>query len=372
MNNCTKIKVGVLGATGTVGQRFIQLLENHQHFKVAVLGASANSKDKIYKDAVHWLLATPIPSDIANMKVHACDDIEAFNDCLIIFSALDASVATNLEKTFRIKGKAVFSNAKSHRYDSDVPIVVSSVNSDHIRCVQDQKKMYQGGFIVTNPNCSTTGVVVALKPIVATFGIKEVIVFTMQSVSGAGYPGVPSLDILGNVIPYIGEEEEKIEIETKKILGELSSSDGEQPSSSLKFNDHPMFVSAHTNRVPVSEGHTICLSIKLGREATVEEVSNVLKGYHKLTPPENCKLLISEPPLHVIDYPQTPNRPQPKLDLERGRGLTVTVGRIRGGSYQGGGSFDIRLTLLVHNTVLGAAGSSIQNAETCFKFGYIQ
>eukprot|EP01133_Synstelium_polycarpum_P003644 gene3644-4184_t len=356
MESPNKINVAILGATGTVGQRFIQLLADHPVFRVAALGASSNSAGKIYSDAVHWLLPTLIPADIASMK---------YQRCSVVFSALDSNVATEIESRFRESGKAVFSNAKNHRYDDDVPILVASVNPEHAAIIarQQQNENNKGGYIITNPNCSTTGIVVALKPIHLAYGIDEVVAFTMQSVSGAGYPGVPSLDILGNVIPYIGDEEEKIEIETKKILGSLCE-------KQHSFVDDTMMVSAHTNRVGVVEGHTICLSIKLKKSPeSIQEVKDVLKSYY---PKELNGLVMPSmrgPPIAVLEEC---NRPQPKLDVTRDNGFTVSVGRVRGGSTTASGSsFDLRLTLLVHNTVLGAAGSSIQNAEYCYAKGLI-
>ncbi|GAM21640.1 hypothetical protein SAMD00019534_048150 [Acytostelium subglobosum LB1] len=366
-NNRTKVNVAVVGATGTVGQRFIQQLENHPYFKVHALGASANSAGKLYGEVVHWLLPTPIPAAVASMRVLDCANItqQGFAECKIVFSALDSSVATEIESKFREAGKAVLSNSKNHRYDSDVPILVCSVNAPHAEVITHQPSYkVNGGFIITNPNCSTTGIVVALQPIAQAFGLHEVVAFTMQSVSGAGYPGVPSLDILGNVVPYIGEEEEKIEIETKKILGTLNVND-----SSKYFHNNPLMISAHTNRVPVSEGHTICLSIKLKQAATVQQVKDALRNYR---PKELETLQLPSVKGNPIVVLEENNRPQPKLDVERGNGYTVTVGRVRSGCGEASEcSFDLRLTLLVHNTVLGAAGSSIQNAEYCHAKGYI-
>ncbi|EFA82520.1 hypothetical protein PPL_04208 [Heterostelium album PN500] len=377
MNNNRIINVGVLGATGAVGQRFIQLLEKHQWFRVVAVGASSNSVGKLYRDAVHWLLPTDIPVEIGQLKVVGCDDPshQAFASCQIVFSALDSNVATEIEEKFRVAGKAVFSNSKNHRYDSDVPIMVCSVNPEHSEVILKQKAYQQNkGFIITNPNCSTTGIVVALKPIANQFGLHEVVAFTMQSISGAGYPGVPSLDIsnifyffiVGNVVPFIGEEEEKIEIETKKILGGLDCNN----VKSEYFSNYPVMVSAHTNRVPVVEGHTICLSIKLKQSATIQQVKDCLENYY---PKELQSLQLPTFNGNPIVVLEQNNRPQPKLDVNKGNGLKVSVGRIRDGSTSPGeSSFDLRMTLLVHNTVLGAAGSSIQNAEYCIAKGYIQ
>eukprot|EP01132_Coremiostelium_polycephalum_P001984 gene1984-2441_t len=364
-----EIGVIILGATGAVGQRFLQQIENHSLFKVIGLAASQNSSGKKYGDVVHWLLPTPIPESVKSMVVMVCNDelynSEQFKRCSVVFSALDSSVATEIENQCRDRGKAVFSNSKNHRYDTDVPICAPNVNPEHMDIVTMQESFRKsGGFIVTNPNCSTTGVVVVLKPLLEKYGLEEVVVFTMQSISGAGYPGVPSLDILGNVVPFISDEEEKIEIETKKILGSI----GTNSSSITKFQPlDQLKISAHTNRVAVSEGHTICLSIKLKQQpSSIDDIKNTFESFNN-----NNKSSGSFIPIHIFDQ-DFKNRPQPKLDVEKGNGYTVSVGRIRGGACSSDSSFNLRLTLLVHNTVLGAAGGSILNAETCFKKGLIK
>eukprot|EP01111_Echinosteliopsis_oligospora_P000991 TRINITY_DN1125_c0_g3_i2.p1 TRINITY_DN1125_c0_g3~~TRINITY_DN1125_c0_g3_i2.p1 ORF type:complete len:310 (+),score=115.08 TRINITY_DN1125_c0_g3_i2:104-1033(+) len=256
----TKVKVGVLGATGAVGQRFLQQLEGHKQFEVHALGASDRSSGKTYKAAARWLLSSPLPPCFSDMIMWPCDVTTKdtpFKECKIVFSALDSSVAGDIELSFASHGVAVFSNAKNHRYEKDVPILVPSVNPDHLNMIKYQQEVrgWDSGFIVTNPNCSTSGLVVALKPIDVCFGIDECVVFTMQAVSGAGYPGVASLDILDNVVPFIDGEEDKLELESRKILGQISSSTTTSLSS-MAFTPQPFKISAHTNRVPVIDGHT--------------------------------------------------------------------------------------------------------------------
>eukprot|EP01121_Diplochlamys_sp_Union-15-3_P019376 TRINITY_DN7297_c0_g1_i4.p1 TRINITY_DN7297_c0_g1~~TRINITY_DN7297_c0_g1_i4.p1 ORF type:complete len:373 (-),score=66.08 TRINITY_DN7297_c0_g1_i4:72-1190(-) len=351
-----KKKVGLLGCTGTVGQRFIQLLEDHPHFEIACIGASSRSSGKTYEQVVAWKLSTPIPSKIRTITIVECVPNE-FKGCVIIFSGLDASVAGEVEENFAKQGYAVFSNAKNHRMNPLVPILIPSVNPDHLNIVTAQRKKYNypgKGCIITNANCSTTGLTVALKPIHDHFQIKKCIVFTMQAVSGAGYPGVPSLDILDNVIPYISGEEEKITAEAKKILGTLDE-------SKTALIDADIRVSAHCNRVNVLDGHTECVSLKLGKKASPSEVEEVLKKYV----PNHFHDLHSAPK-KPIDVTSSQDRPQPRLDRDSGGGNTVTVGRVREDSV-----LDIKLVLLSHNTIIGAAGGSILNAELALHRGFI-
>eukprot|EP00026_Physarum_polycephalum_P003831 Phypoly_transcript_03847.p1 GENE.Phypoly_transcript_03847~~Phypoly_transcript_03847.p1 ORF type:complete len:367 (-),score=66.07 Phypoly_transcript_03847:50-1150(-) len=355
-----KVKVGILGATGAVGQRFVQQLEGHPWFELYALGASERSAGKGYGGAVRWLLSTPIPESTSNMQVWPCDvttENTPFKECRVVFSALDSSVAGPIEEAFAQFGIAVFSNSKNHRYDPDVPILVPEVNVPHLDIVrfQQQQRKFKGGFIVTNPNCSTTGLVVALKPIEDAFGIDEAVVFTMQAVSGAGYPGVASMDILDNVVPYIDGEEEKLEKETRKILGKVEKTNGEE-----KFSPLQVRMSAHTNRVPVLDGHTMCVSLKLKNKATPEQIQATLQKYSS----EAQTLQLPSAPKQAIKVLQEKDRPQPRLDREAGKGYTVSVGRVRGGSSDPNlCSFDIRFVCLVHNTVLGAAGGALINAE---------
>jgi len=368
-----KKKVGILGATGTVGQRFVSLLENHPWFDIVVIAASERSSGKKYKEAVHWLLSTPIPEKIANMTLVTCDSTD-LNSCDLVFSGLDSSVAGPIETELESRGLAVFSNSKNHRFDLDVPLLVPYVNSAHLALIENKKKSGKG-FIVCNPNCSTTGLVVALKPLQDTFGIKELVVVTMQAVSGAGYPGVASLDILDNVVPFIDGEEEKMEHETRKILGTFNTEKGIVDGAHIG-------VSAHCNRVMVTDGHLASVSLKLNNPASLDQIRKVLNNAHQTSDQDLHRLpsVNGQQWLHISD---AKDRPQPRLDRLANNGFAVTVGRLRLGDdaslyhnqsdkplpYEGAplptSSFDVRMTVLVHNTVLGAAGGAILNAELC-------
>jgi len=339
--------VGILGATGAVGQKFIQLLDGHPWFVVHALGAG-QSAGKIYKEGVSWKLTTPIPEAVKFKPIFSCEPAN-FAGCHLIFSALDASVAGEIEMNFAKSGFPVFSNAKNHRYDRTVPILVPQANASHIDIIPAQKaeKQFPGnGYIITNANCSSTGLVVALKPLLDKFGLSKLLVFTMQAVSGAGYPGVASLDIVDNVIPFISGEEPKMEMEPQKILGSIKEN---------QFQPASFVVSAHCNRTCVIDGHTECVSIKFQKEnVPVEEVIAALKNYMS----EVQELKLPSAPPRPIQVLEEDNRPQPRLDRDLGRGFVVTVGRVRECPI-----FDVKLTLCSHNTVIGAAGGSIQCAE---------
>jgi aspartate-semialdehyde dehydrogenase len=303
------------------------------------------------------------------MQVWPCDvttESTPFKECRVVFSALDSSVAGPIEEAFAQYGIAVFSNSKNHRYDTDVPIIIPAVNASHLDIVrfQQQQRKFSSGFIVTNANCSTTGLVVALKPIEDAFGIEEAVVFTMQAVSGAGYPGVASMDILDNVVPFIDGEEEKLEKETRKILGKVEKEGGTE-----KFAPLQVRMSAHTNRVPVLDGHTMCVSLKLRNKATPEQIQTALQNFS----PETNSLHLPSAPKQTLKLLQERDRPQPRLDRELGKGYTVSVGRVRGGASSDPNmcSFDIRLVCLVHNTVLGAAGGAVLNAELAKAKGFL-
>ena len=338
-----KIPVGILGATGVVGQRFIQMLEAHPWFEVAWLAASDRSAGQSYGDAVRWRMKTPIPEDVRRMTVsNAAPD----GAPQIIFAALDAGIARELEPQFAAAGCAVVSNSSAFRMQEDVPLVIPEVNADHVALIEHQCwRKQSGGYIVTNPNCSAIGLVVALAPLHREFGIESVFVTTMQAVSGAGYPGVASLDILGNVIPYIAKEEEKMEEETLKLLGKLAG-DRVQPAD--------FSMTAHCNRVAVEDGHTESVSVKLKRKASPEEVIAALDGFRS-TPQELQLPLAPEQP---VVYDSGPDRPQPRFDVDRGNGMTVSVGRLRPC-----GVLDYKFTVLSHNTIRGAAGAALLNAE---------
>jgi len=338
----SKTPVGILGATGMVGQRFIQLLESHPWFEVAWLAASDRSSGKSYGEAAKWRLDSPLPQRIDRMTVSPAEPEGAPK---VIFAALDAAIAREMEPRFAQAGCAVISNSSAFRMAADVPLVIPEVNGDHLRLIEEQaSRRHSGGYMVTNPNCSAIGLVLALKPLEERFGLEKIFVTTMQAVSGAGYPGVPSMDILGNVVPYIGSEEEKMEAETLKLLG--------------RFEGHAVAplgarISASCNRVPVEDGHTEIVSIQLARPATREQILEAWAEFRPLA----GKNLPSAPGQPVEFAPQD-DRPQPRLDRNRGRGMTVTVGRLRPCAL-----LDWKFTLLSHNTIRGAAGAAILNAE---------
>jgi aspartate-semialdehyde dehydrogenase len=348
-----KIKVAILGATGMVGQRFVQLLQDHPWFEISALAASERSIGKPYAEAVRWKLDTPIPPRVRDLPVlEPKPDLEAH----IVFSGLDASVAGPIEEHFAQAGYVVISNSKNHRMDEDVPLVVPEINPEHLALIERQqaRRGYRKGFIVTNPNCSATTLCLALAPLEQAFGIVSVVVTTLQAVSGAGYPGVPSLDIMGNVIPYIGEEEEKIERETRKIFGRLRDH---------AIELHPMKVSATATRVPVLDGHTESVSVQLRTPATLEEITDALRNYRSL--PQQLRL--PSAPEHPIVLQEEPDRPQPRLDVYREKGMATVVGRVRPCSI-----LDWKFVILGHNTLRGAAGAAILNAELLKAQGFLR
>lgn len=347
-----RVPVAILGATGTVGQKFVRLLADHPWFEIAAVAASPQSAGKRYGDVVRWRETTPLPQRVADMCVVRC---EPPLDAPIVFSALDAEVAGPIEQAFARAGAFVVTNTKTHRMEADVPLLVPEVNDGHLQLVERQRSARGwSGAILANPNCSTAALVVALAPLHRAFGIDRLFVATMQAVSGAGYPGVASLDALGNVIPFIGGEEEKIERETRKILGALDG-DGVSPAE--------MTVSAHTNRVAVIDGHLEVVSVGFRRRPSVEEAVAALRGFRGS---ERVRALPSSPEL-PIEVDDRPDRPQPRLDLERGRGMAVTVGRVRACPL-----FDLRLVLLGHNTIRGAAGAAVQIAELLIAEGLVR
>ncbi|KAF7724408.1 hypothetical protein EC973_001072 [Apophysomyces ossiformis] len=352
-------KVGILGATGTVGQRFILLLANHPTFVIHALGASSRSAGKAYKDAVRWKQSQPIPAAVATKVVKSCV-AEEFKDCDVVFSGLDADVAGDIEMEFLNADLVVFSNAKNYRREPTVPLIVPTVNTSHFDLIPYQRELHKlsKGFLVTNANCSTTGLVVPLKALQDAFGpLSHIMVHTQQAISGAGYPGVPSLDILDNVVPYIGGEEEKMEWEVGKILGNIAE-DGKKFAPLTNT-----IVSATCTRVPVLDGHLESVSIKFANAApTVEQVYEVLEKYTCEAQTLGCHLA----PEKAIVVTKDADRPQPRLDRDVQKGQAVTVGRVRTCPV-----LDIKFTLLVHNTVLGAAGSSVLNAEVAVAKGLL-
>jgi aspartate-semialdehyde dehydrogenase len=346
-----KIPVGILGATGMVGQRFIQLLEKHPWFEVSWLAASERSAGLCYGQAAKWKLSTELPEHVAQMKIAPADPDAAPR---VIFAALDASAAAEIEPRFSAAGCAVVTNSSAFRMHDDVPLVVPEVNADHLKLLESQKSYKANrGFIVTNPNCSAIGLVMALAPLARQFGIENVFVATMQAVSGAGYPGVASLDILGNVIPYIAKEEEKLEAETRKLLGKLDGG---------KVKHGEFGIAAHCNRVAVEDGHTESVSVKLLRSARADEVVQSWIGFRSV-PQE---LGLPSAPQEPLFYDSAPDRPQPRLDVNRGRGMTASIGRLRPCSL-----LDWKFTVLSHNTIRGAAGAALLNAELLSVQGYL-
>ncbi|MCE9602107.1 MAG: aspartate-semialdehyde dehydrogenase [Gemmatimonadetes bacterium] len=338
----TRLPVAVLGATGAVGQTFIRLLEDHPWFQLAEVAASERSAGKRYGDVTRWIEGA-MPAAVARMTVTLCDPATVRSP--IVFSALDAAAAAELEPAFARAGRFVLSNAKNLRMEADVPLVIPEVNADHLALLDAQRARGWAGGVVTNANCAATVAAMALAPLHTAFGLTELFLSTMQAVSGAGYPGVPSLDILGNVIPYIGDEEPKLEREMQKMLGTLAGA---------AIVPAPFVVSAHANRVPVEHGHTVAMSARFARKPSVAHALEALREWRGA---DSVRGLPSAPehPLLVTD---APDRPQPRRDVMAGKGMTVTVGRVREDAL-----FDLRCVAMGHNTIRGAAGGSILNAE---------
>jgi aspartate-semialdehyde dehydrogenase len=347
----TKLPIGILGATGIVGQRFVQMLEHHPWFEVAWLAASDRSEGRPYAEAARWKLRTPIPSNVAKMTVSPASPEGAPK---IIFAALDASIAAELEPRFADAGCAVVSNSSALRMASDVPLVIPEVNACHVKLIETQVwRKRSGGFVVTNPNCSAIGLVLALAPLEQRFGLETVMAVTMQAISGAGYPGVASLDILGNVIPYIAKEEEKMEEETQKLLGKLNGS---------KIIPGSFGMSAQCNRVAVEDGHTESVSVRLKNKAQAAEIVETWNSYTA----EPQKMKLPSAPEQPVMYLEANDRPQPRFDADRGAGMTTTVGRLRSCKV-----LDWKFTVLSHNTIRGAAGAALLNAELLKAQGYL-
>lgn len=348
----SKIPVSILGATGTVGQKFVRLLADHPWFEITALAASEQSAGKRYGDIVRWRESTPIPERVAALTVQRA---EASLPGRIAFSAIEAEIAGEVEQAFARAGKFVVTNTKTHRMEPDVPLLIPEVNPEHLEVLpRQQRERGWAGGIVANPNCSTAGLALGIAPLARAFGLQKVFVATMQAVSGAGYPGVASLDALGNVIPYIGGEEEKMEEETVKILGGMT---GE------RYMPLEAAVTAHTSRVPVVEGHLEVVSLGFGRRVSPEEAIAALEQFRAPAPVAT----LPSTPARPVEVDRRPDRPQPRLDIDRGNGMTVTVGRVRPCKL-----LDLRLVLLSHNTIRGAAGAAIQNAELLVARGYVE
>lgn len=335
--------VAILGATGAVGQTFIRQLAGHPWFEIAELAASDRSAGRPYAEACRWLEGS-LPEELAGRVVVRCDPAEVKSP--LVFSALDSSVAGEAEQAFARSGRLVLSNAKNHRMEADVPLVIPEVNAPHVSLLEIQRRNrgWEGG-IVTNANCAATVAAIAMAPLHERFGISQAMVFSMQAVSGAGYPGVPSLDILGNVIPFINEEEAKVERELGKLLGSIAN--GTVHAAQMK-------VSAHTNRIPVEHGHLVCLSLAFDRRVSPDEALEALCTWRGHA---DARGLPSAPEYPLV-VTREPDRPQTRRDVWAGRGMTVTAGRIRSDPL-----FDVKLVALGHNTIRGAAGGSVLNAE---------
>ena len=344
-----KTNIAILGATGMVGQRFVEMLSNHPYFRIAALLASEGSAGKPYSQAANWLISQEMPRSVKSMIVKKTwPEFIANDDIEIVFSALPSNIARNAEPQFAKAGFKVFSNASAFRWDDDVPLVVAEINAPHMDLVKIQQKQRNWqGFIITNPNCSTIIMALVLKPLYDAFGIKQVIASTMQAVSGAGYPGVASLDIVDNVLPYIAGEEEKVEKETVKILGTHNMEHGTVQNTDIK-------ISASCQRVCTVDGHLLDLHISLGRAARVDEIKKVLYDFG------SKKLNLPTAPAKTLIITDDLLRPQPKLDRNAGGGMSITIGRIRQDPVLENG---VKMTILGHNTIRGAAGQSILNAE---------
>lgn len=347
-----RIPVAVLGATGSVGQRFVQLLDEHPWFQVVALTGSPRRVGQVYGETCHWVLAEPMPGWARVMQIQPSDP--SAMDARLVFSALPSKAAREVEPNFAQAGVLVCSNASAYRTEPDVPLLLPEVNPDHITLLEAQRarRGWSGG-IVTNPNCTSTGATVTLKALQQAFGIRRVFAVSLQAVSGAGYPGVASMDILDNVIPYVGGEEEKVEWEPRKMLGKLEK-------DHIQLADFVM--SVHTNRVAVRDGHLVVLSVELGREASPAEATQAMRTYQ---PPEIARSLPSTPQ-PVIAVREEPDRPQPRLDRLTGHGMTTVAGRLRPDPL-----FHLKYVALSHNTIRGAAGGSIYNAELLVSQGYL-
>lgn len=343
-----KYRVGILGATGTVGQRFVQLLDGHPQFEITALAASDRSTGKPFAEACAWKLAGSIPASVREIVVRP---IAPPLDCDIVFSSLPSSVARETEEAFARAGYPVISNSSSYRMDEDVPLLIAEINHEHLGLIETQRRRrgYGRGFIVTNPNCAVTAFAPPLAALHRKFGVKSAAVTTMQAISGAGYPGVSSMDISDNVLPYIAGEESKVETEAQKILGKFAA-------GGITFADFA--VSAQCFRVNVIDGHTASVRVNLKRSATLEEVIESMRSFPVLDLPSS--------PRSFIEVCEEPSRPQPRLDRDNGNGMTITVGRIFPDNI-----FDYRFVALSHNTVRGAAGSSVLNAELLINKGLI-
>jgi aspartate-semialdehyde dehydrogenase len=346
-----KTPIGILGATGMVGQRYIQLLEDHPLFEIAWLAASDRSSGKPYGEAAKWRLDSPLPERIAKMVVSPAEPEGAPK---VIFASVDAAIAREMEPKFAAAGCAVISNSSAFRMAPNVPLVIPEVNADHLHLIEEQTwRKESGGYIVTNSNCTVMGPVLALKPIVDRFGVEQIFATSMQAVSGAGYPGVASMDILDNVVPYISNEEEKMEEELLKLLGSLEGNVVKPLNARM---------SASCNRVPVVDGHIVSVSMKLKKPARRDDILAAWAEFRPLAGEQ-----LPSAPDQPVEWASQPDRPQPRLDRNRGKGMTATVGRLRPCNV-----LDWKFAVLSHNTVRGAAGATILNAEMLARLGKLE
>ena len=352
-----RLRVALLGATGMVGQRFVKLLANHEMFELTVLAASPRSAGKKYRDAVHWCIEGDLPEEVADMKIVrvGVEDVRREDEVDLVFSAVPSEVAKTIEAEFAKAGIPVISDASAYRMEEDVPILIGEVNPDHLKLVRKQARRGWKAFIVTSPNCTSNALILALKPLKDRFGIRRVLVSTMQALSGAGWTGVPSMAITDNVIPYIRNEEEKVEREALKILGRF---DGE------KIIPADIKISASCHRVNVLEGHLEAVFVELESNADPEEVKEAMRNF-KGRPQE---LMLPTAPKQPIIVRDEPDRPQPRLDRYAGGGMSIVVGRIRKDPVLENG---IKFLVLGHNTIRGAAGNAVLNAELVVREGYI-
>ena len=335
-------RVGILGATGAVGQTFVELLNGHPLFEITALAASERSAGKKYHEATNWIGSIEMPESVSDVIVQNCHPVL---DCDFVFSGLDASVAGDIEGDLARAGYPVISNARNFRMEPDVPLLIPEVNPDHTALIDRQDWGGSGGFVVTNPNCSTVGLVMALKPLHDAFGIDAVHVVTMQALSGGGYPGVPALDALANVVPHIGGEEAKMASETRKLLGTLTDKGVQMADATI---------SAQCNRVPVLDGHTECVSVRLKTPASAEEVADVMGSFESPL----AGMGLPSAPEHPIKVFADERFPQPRRHARAGGGMQVSVGKVQDCPVLG-----VKFVVLSHNTIRGAAGGAILNAE---------
>lgn len=352
MSEAKKRRVGILGATGTVGQRVIHMLRDHPYFEVTALAASDRSEGRRFEEVCNWKLPFEMPDEVKDIRVYAC---KPPLDCDVVIASLPSDIALESEGAFAAAGYPVISNSSAFRMHEDVPLVIPEINPDHLDLIEVQRRNrgFDRGYLVTNPNCTTIGLAMALAPLHRAFGLEAVMMTSMQAISGAGYPGVASMDIVDNVMPFIGGEEEKCEVEPQKILGSFAGA---------RIEPAPFKVSAQCNRVPVQDGHLESVRVKLARPASIEDVIATLEAFRGL--PQELDLPTA--PARPIIVRREQDRPQPRLDRDAEKGMATVVGRIGRDTI-----FDYKLTLISHNTIRGAAGAALLNAELLIAKGLL-